>query len=122
MRRLLLMLICFLPLILSAQKAIIEGFVKDAASGEVIEYATVYVKGQTYAVETDIKGAYSISVPANEAFELLFSRIGYELGTYKRNSLAAKARIRVDIRLVPQNSDLEIIITENKLEASGMIQ
>ena len=58
-------------------KAKVTGIITDASSGQPVELVTVYIKGTSKVSESAENGRYSIEVPANESFELVFSRIGY---------------------------------------------
>ena len=59
-------------------KATITGIVTDASTDEPVELVTVYVKGTSVATESAVSGRYSIEVPAEKNFELVFSRLGYK--------------------------------------------
>ncbi len=56
---------------------IVEGYVYEDGTNEPLPGATVVVKGTSYGVLTDIKGYYSLKVPANYNI-LTFSFIGFE--------------------------------------------
>ncbi|MCG8326709.1 MAG: TonB-dependent receptor [Chitinophagales bacterium] len=105
----------------SAQ-ASISGLVKDAVSDNAIELVTIYVKGSTSAVETSENGRYSIIVPANEDFTLVFTRIGYREAEAEISAMPARSNRQVDVSMAPMNSDLEVIVRESKIEEGGLIR
>ena len=75
------LLLAGICLTLAAQEsplAGVTGIVTDAVTGQPIDLATVFIEGTSKAVETSTNGRYSITVPANEDFTLVFSRIGYQ--------------------------------------------
>lgn len=104
------------------KRAIVSGTVTDANTGEPVDYATVYVRGSNYASETAANGRYSLSVPAGQEFVLVFTRIGFKEAVVNMRALPAKSGIQVDVQMVPSDSDLEIIVTESRLEGAGMVR
>ncbi|MFM8450484.1 MAG: TonB-dependent receptor [Haliscomenobacter sp.] len=104
------------------KKAIVSGLVSDAVTGQPVDYATVYVKGTNTATETAQNGRYSLTAPANQDFVLVFTRLGYKEASASIRSLPAKGTIQVDVQMAPSDSDLEIIVTESRLEGAGMVR
>jgi hypothetical protein len=103
-------------------RAQVAGRVTDVVSELGVDLTTIYVEGTTVAVESAANGRYLISVPAGEAFTLVFTRIGYRETKTQVAALPAGSRISVDVALVPTESDLEVIVRESKIEQGGMIQ
>lgn len=126
MKQLLTLTICLLGWqLLIAQEsaqASITGLVLDAVAKTPIELATVYVKGSTSAVETSQNGRYSIVVPANEPFVLVFTRIGYQPAEANIAAMPSRSNRQVDVELVPVNSDMEVVVRESKIEEGGLIK
>ncbi len=102
--------------------ATISGKVTDGVSNQPIDFATVYLRGATTAVETSETGRYQATVPAEEDFELVFSRIGYEETTVPVGALPEGSRKQIDVAMAPVASGLEVIVRESKIEAGGMIR
>lgn len=100
----------------------IFGLVLDIDSRQPIEFATVYIKNTNVSAETNLSGEYSISAPAGEALTLVFTRIGYVETEYRIKNLAAGAKRNINVKLVPEMSDVEIVIRDSKIEDVGMVK
>ncbi|KXK28830.1 MAG: TonB-dependent receptor plug [Bacteroidetes bacterium OLB12] len=72
-----LLLILLLPLYsFSQNRATVSGYLKDAANGEALIGATIYVKSLSTGATTNVYGFYSLTLePGN--YEVSFSYIGY---------------------------------------------
>ena len=115
----------FLASVLSfaqTRNASVYGNIKDAETGEAVELVTVYIKESNYAVETNASGFYRIKVPSNQDFTLVFTRIGYKQASIELSGIETGKSKKLDISLSPAQSDLEIIITESKIEETGIIR
>ncbi len=97
------------------------GKVTDASNGRGIELATVYVEETGKYAETDLKGFYTIKVPANKDLNLACSRIGFDEAISEISALAPGERRRVNIKLLPLNAGFEVEVTESRIEDAGMI-
>jgi hypothetical protein len=106
----------------SFRNILIEGKVTDASSGNTIEYVTIYIKGTNKTSETNDKGVYGLKTNVDYGATLIFTRIGYKEASVDLTDLADNQRRRVDIELVPQGLDLEIIVTESKIEDVAMVR
>jgi len=116
------LLLITVPLIAQNRDASVFGNVKDADSGDPVDLATVYIENTNFAVETNANGFYRIKVPANQAITLAFTRIGFKPATVKVNAIEPGTSKKLDISLVPLESDLEIIVTESKIEEAGIVR
>ena len=85
---------------LFAQNVTVTGTVKDAATGEVIPFAAIQIKGTSTGSATDINGVYSIPVPSRGS--LIFSSIGYISSEVEVNG-----RTSIDVALEPDTEALE---------------
>lgn len=103
-------------------QASVSGIVLDAVTKQPVDLATVYIEGSSRAVETSQNGRYSIVVPADEPFTLVFSRLNYEKATARLDAMPARSNRQVDVSLVPANSELEVIVRESKIEEGGLIR
>ena len=119
---LLLISTCFALEAQESPRAVITGLVTDAVSGLPVDLATVYIDGTNRAVETSTNGRYSITVPANEDFTLVFSRIGYQRAQAKVTSMPARSSRQVDVALAPANSEIEVIVRESKIQDAGIVR
>ena len=102
--------------------ASITGKVTDLLSNQPVDYATIYVKGSTSAVESGGTGRYLTTVPAGEAFILVFSRLGYRETEVRVSALPEGSTKQIDVALAPTESTLEVVVRESKIEEGGMIR
>ncbi len=124
-RVLLLFFACLIGAVLHAQedkKASVSGLVTDANTGNPVDYATIYVQGTNIATESAVNGRYSLSVPAGKDFVLVFTRIGFKESPVTVKALPDRSRIQIDVQMAPLDSDLEIIVTESRIEGAGMVR
>ena len=118
-----LLILLFFSSISLAQQAKIFGVVSNLNSKERIEFVTVYLEGTTIASETDEGGFYLIEVPANENFQLVFSRIGYQSTSYNIKGLDPGAQNQINVLLaVETENNFDIVITDSKIEDVGMVR
>jgi len=124
MRYLYAFLILFSTLSLFAQDrdASIYGTIKDAESNEKIDIVTVYIEGTNFAVETNTNGFYRIKVPSNQPLTIAFSRIGYKPAAVDITGLGTGKSRKIDLAMVAIESDLEIVVTESKIEEAGIVR
>ena len=107
---------------LAAQStATISGTVKDENNAP-IEFVTVYLDSTSVATETAQNGRYSISIPANQALVLVFSRIGFKEARTKISPMPARSSRQVDVTLVSSSSDIEVVVKESKIQDAGIIR
>ncbi len=120
-----LLFFSILTLHLSAQtdrSAIITGMVRDAMSDAPVEIVTIYIKDTNIATESAANGRYRIEVPANQAFTLIFTRIGYKSAETVIDAMPPRSSRQVDVALAPADSEIEVLVRASKVEISGMIQ
>ena len=116
----LLGLFAFFSLI--AQTATISGVIRDGGTGQPIDLAAAFIKAENILSETKEDGRYTIEVPADKAFELGFSRIGYKETAVRVRPMKAGATRQIDVELVAFESDLEVVVTESRIEDAGVIR
>jgi hypothetical protein len=95
--------ILFLSFNLNAQ-TIITGYVTDSLN-KPIPSASVYLSKTTIGTSTDSDGTYSLTIPQNGVYELIFSSIGYK--TYSQ-TLSADGRLQkiniiLSLKVIPLN-------------------
>lgn len=118
-----LLLFAFSPLLVAqVETASITGKVTDLLTDQPVDYATIYVKGSTTAVESGTTGRYLATVPAGEDFILVFSRLGYRETEVKVSVLPEGSTKQIDVALAPTESTLEVVVRESKIEEGGMIR
>ena len=109
-------------LTLAAQTATITGNITDGSTGQPIDLAAAFIKAENILSETDQSGRYSIEVPAGEAFELGFSRIGYKETAVMIKPMKAGTTRQIDVQLVAFESGLEVVVTESRIEDAGIVR
>lgn len=116
MKKLLLLLPLFLPLVMSAQQRFtISGNLKDAHNGEDLIGATVGVQGGTTGIATNTYGFYSLSLPAGQ-YTLVYSYVGY---TNNIRQINLDKNLTLNLELSPNNATLqEVVITGKKEDAN----
>lgn len=107
---------------LAAQTAKLSGVITDTANGSPIEFVTVFVVGTNNAVSSSETGKYTINVSAGQDLQLTFSRIGYKQRTLNITALTAGAMREQNVQLEELQSNVEVTVTDSKLQSSGMIQ
>ena len=114
-----LVLFC-LPSALRAQEsATVYGRILDASNEQPVELVTIYVKGGKSSVSSDEQGNFAIQVPANERLSLVFRRVAFKESSTDILPLPAGARFALDVRMAPNESNLEVIISERRLDDAG---
>lgn len=120
-----LLLCCLLSLpalLFSQARATITGRVVDAGTDAPVELVTIYVDSTNTFTETARNGRYSIEVPVDIPFKLIFTRIGYKESPIAISPMASGTRRQLDIALAPQESDLEVVVRASKLQQAGMVR
>ena len=119
--RLLLLLPLIIPYSVLAQtpledlKFTINGYVKDAANGETLIGATVYVKSVSAGAVTNEYGFYSITLSKGE-YEIAYSYVGFQ-AQFKTIELTSS--IRQDIELASEAGQLEEVVVRGELEQAN---
>ncbi len=115
---------CFLfsVLNLDAQEVTVFGVVTDVETDKSIDYVTVYQEGTNNAVETNDYGAYSLTIPAEEACVIVYSRIGYEEVKYSLEAMQVGQKRNINVKLVQEKADIEITIRASKIQDVGMVK
>lgn len=107
---------------ISAQTATIKGKITDSSSGEGIELVTIYIKGSSTATNSDLDGNYEFNIPAETNLAIGFTRTGYEEQIRNLRNLKAGSETTLDIQLSPTKMDIEVEVTEGRLEDAGIIR
>lgn len=101
---------------LSQNKFTISGYMKDAANGEALIGATVYIKETGTGGITNEYGFYSITLlPSN--YNLHYSYVGYA-PVSKGVELAKNERI--DIELTPEAEQLQEVVVQAEIEQANV--
>ena len=88
-----------------AQKGTVTGVVRDAATGEVIPFASIMEKGTMNGISSGEDGAYAISVSNTGAAVLVFSSVGYVT-----TEVLVSGKTRIDVSLEIDNVLDDVIV------------
>ncbi len=66
-----------LPVTTTAQKVSLSGYMRDAATGESLIAGTIYIKEADQGAQTNTYGFYSLTVPANKKYTVIYSYVGF---------------------------------------------
>ncbi len=117
---LLLLLFLFSSWGLAAQRATLEGIVKDD-SDNVMEYVSVSVQGTSLGTTTNKDGYFNISLPANRYYNITFSYLGYE-PNQQRIELTDNQTKTLNIKLTPVLTNLpDVEVREKQIITSQYI-
>lgn len=102
----------FCPLLSYAQKASVNGYVRDAKNGETLISVNVVIEGTNKGAATNSSGYYSITSLDAGTYTIRVSYIGFKL--YRREiSLSADQNLRLDINLEPEDLLLgEVVVVD----------
>lgn len=105
------------PVLVFSQKGDIRGNVYDKATGEPVEFASVFLEGTRYGTTTDKLGFYALaSIPAGE-YTLCVSFIGYDTVKFKL-SLRNGQIVNKQFSLSESSVNLEEVSIVGKKEAA----
>lgn len=129
-KRIFVLIALWLVLILSIHKihaqgndkATVIGTVTDAVDGQKVDFTTIYIQDLNLVAESNSKGYYELVIPAQRECTLIFTRLGYKDVKRKISGLSPNAKLKIDVALVPEDSDIEVVVTESKIEDVGMIR
>jgi hypothetical protein len=93
----------------------LNGYVKDAANGEALIGATVYIKSLNDGAVTNEYGFYSITVTAGQ-YEVSYSYVGFVSQT---KTVDLTSNQRIDIELTDEAGQLEEVVVEADLEQAS---
>jgi len=71
------LLMWVIPFALSAQRSI-SGRINDAADGDPVPGASVFLSGTTIGTTTDAEGFYRLGIPGAGSYQLTISHVGYQ--------------------------------------------
>ncbi|MEM0960958.1 MAG: TonB-dependent receptor [Bacteroidota bacterium] len=94
-----------------AQTATLNGFVRDAASGETLLQATVRVEGTGRGAATNVSGFYTLGNLEPGTVTIVASYIGYQ-SQRQTVVLAAGETVRLDIDLQPEGVITDEVVVE----------
>lgn len=114
----LLLLISVSALLCYADNVRISGKVIDNED-KPIEFGTVRIAGTAIGTNTDLKGAYQLSVAESDTINIVFSCVGFKEVSHKL--IKAKGDLTLNVRLYPDSYMMqELEVTEFKRSTDGM--
>lgn len=87
----------------SQDRAMVSG--KILSRKEIVDFATVYLKGTNYGGTTNQEGIYHIKAPAG-SYTLVVSAIGYKT-VEKQVKLIAGERVKQNFTITPETQQLD---------------
>jgi hypothetical protein len=110
-------LLCLIQLPALAQsKFTISGYIKDAANGEALIGATIYIKSLSTGATTNVYGFYSITLQSGE-YEVDISYIGFAT---QAKSVVLSENVRLDIELIAEGKQLEEVVVNSTKDEEGV--
>lgn len=123
MRFFAILILLFTRELASAQQtATVFGRITDASDGQPVEFVSVYIKGGGKGVASDESGKFAIQVPAGQRLTLGFRRVAFKEASADVLPLQPNARFALDISMAPNESNLEVVISERRIDGGGMLK
>lgn len=97
-------------------KYTISGYVKDAANGEALIGATIYIKSLATGATTNVYGFYSLTLEPDK-YEVDISYIGFATLS---QTVDLNQNIRLDIELQPEGRQLEEVVVSSTKDQEGV--
>lgn len=105
-------LLVFLPVSAKAQSGTMISGKIVSTEKEIVDFATVYLKGTNYGGTTNEEGIYHLKAPAGN-YTLVVSAIGYKT-VEKQVKLIDGQRVKQNITITPQAEELdEVVVVSN---------
>ncbi|MFM8372006.1 MAG: TonB-dependent receptor [Bacteroidota bacterium] len=104
------------------QTATVFGRITDASDGQPVEFVSVYIKGGGKGVASDESGKFAVQVPAGQRLTLGFRRVAFKEASADILPLQPNARFALDISMAPNESNLEVVISERRIDGGGMLK
>lgn len=102
----------FLPVAAKAQSGTMISGKIVSTEKEIVDFATVYLKGTNYGGTTNEEGIYHLKAPAGN-YTLVVSAIGYKT-VEKQVKLIDGQRVKQNITITPQAEELdEVVVVSN---------
>lgn len=113
----LLLTVCtLLPAV--AQNVKISGKILDQED-KPIEFGTVRIAGTAVGTNTNLDGAYTLSIAPRDTLELIYTAIGYR--AVKRTLIDAKGELTINVKMLPEDHMLdEVQVQGYRPNSQGM--
>ena len=100
---------------LAQERFTINGYVKDASSGETLIGATVFLKEPAAGAVTNEYGFYSITLPKG-SYTATVSYVGFAT---RELAVTLESNQRLDFELEPESAQLEEVVVSGQLEQAN---
>lgn len=92
----------------------VSGTVKDATTGDLMPFATVFFAETTFGTATDDQGKYTLTVANSGTYDFIVKFVGYK--TYATQlKLGDQAEITMDVLIEPDTKSLgDVVVTAKK--------
>jgi hypothetical protein len=118
-------LLYWFPITSTGQETVFSylvGKIVDAGNQNPVDFATVYLEGSQRSTQTDSLGRFRLNIPNDQHFMITISRVGYKEANIKVEPVPLGSTRILEFTLIPTVSDLEVVITDSRLENQGMIR
>jgi outer membrane receptor for ferrienterochelin and colicin len=102
--KIIILVILFLPINLSAQNHTISGKILDGATNESLPFTNILIKGSNRGISADQDGKFTLSLPG-DSYNLVFSFIGYKT-----------TEIPVNLTVKDENISVKLYSVDNLLQ------
>jgi hypothetical protein len=117
----LLAVVCFGVAANAQQPVFLQGVIKDRMNDESIEFVSVVIANTNTVVSSDSSGHYEISFQQNNETVIQFRRTGYKPWDYTLPLQQPGTHFELNVSLAPSNTDMEVIVTAQRIEDAGMV-
>ena len=114
-----LLIVTLLP---GQQNLIVYGTITDEQDNQPVELVSVIAQDIADVVSSTEAGAYEIAVPSGVLVTLKFRRTGFDPLDYQLSPQPAGTRYLLNITLKPLKSDMEVVVTGQRIDEAGMIR
>ena len=109
-------------LLIGQQNVTVYGIITDQQDNQPVELVSVIAQDISDVVNSTEAGAYEITIPSGVPVTLKFRRTGFDPLDYPLNPLPAGTKYLLNITLKPLKSDMEVIVTGQRIDEAGMIR
>ena len=109
-------------LIIAQPPLTIHGLIRDRQNDEPVELVSIIAHDNSIVTNSDTLGSYQLLIPSGKESIIQFRRTGYKPLDYTLPTLQPGSRFELNVDLVPITSDLEVIVTAERIENAGMVR
>ena len=103
-----------------SQKFTLNGYIKDAKTGESLVGVNITVNHEKILVQSNYYGFFSLNLSNRESYEIIFSSMGNQKDTI--NIILEDKNKEIEVRLIPPDYELEQVIVSSKQNLSKINQ